>query len=71
MLDPLALQICLVAKWLKRWTADLEVQVLALLTTGIFSLQGTLSPDPKKLRRRVTFVSFGGDIKPSVPRDLV
>jgi len=30
----------LVAKWLKRWTADLEVQVLALLATGIFSLQG-------------------------------
>jgi len=32
-----------------------------------FSLQGTLSPDPKNLRGRVTFVSFGGDIKPLVP----
>ena len=38
---------CLVAEWLKHWTADLEVQVLALLATGIFSLQGTLSPGPK------------------------
>jgi len=26
-----------VAKWLKRWTADQEVQVLAPLATGIFS----------------------------------
>ena len=33
---------------------------------------GTLSLDPKfELQRRVTFVSFGGDIKPLVPGDLV
>ena len=36
-----------------------------------FFSSGYTQPWPKKLRRRVTFVSFGGDIKPLVPGDLV
>jgi len=59
----------LVAKWLKRWTADLEVQVLALLATGVFlfRVHSALTQKVDKLRRRVTFVPFRGDIKLSVP----
>ena len=51
---------CLVAEWLKRCTADLEVPGFSPTRQQTFlSLQGALGPDPK-LRRRVTFVSFGG-----------
>jgi len=61
-------RVQMVAKWLKCWTADQEVLVLAPLAT----VPGTLSIDPKfELQRRVTFVSFGEDIKLLVPGDLV
>jgi len=55
------------------WTANLDVPGSGTTwhTTGIFSLQGTHSALIQALRRRVTFVSFRGDIKPSVLGDLV
>ena len=52
-----------VVKWLKHWTVGLQVPGSnPTMEQGYFlSLQGT-SPT-SKLRRRATFVSFGGDIK--------
>ena len=63
---------CLVAKWFKRWTAD-------PIATGIYFHLGVYSALPKKVSRcglkvlppEVYTASFGGDVKPSVPGDLV
>ena len=55
---------CLVAKW---QTADLEVPGSGPTGNRIFLFRAHSA----KLRRRVTFVSFRGDIKLSVPGNLV
>ena len=47
-----------------------DIETWRLTLRDIFSLQGT-SALTQKLRRRVTFVSFRGTIKPLVPGDLV
>ena len=62
------------AYWLKHWTTDRKVQSksssptcsrdLFLRDLFLFHVHSAL---PLKLSRRFTFVSFGGDIKPSVP----
>jgi len=51
---------CLVAEWLKCWTAELEVLGSSPTRQQTFSLQGALGPDPKL--RQVTFVSFRGPL---------
>ena len=48
----------MVAYWLKHWTADRKVQGFS--PTCNRDIPGALSPTPN------TFMSFGGDIKPSV-----
>jgi len=65
---------CLVAKWLKHWTTDPEA-----IATRIFFHLGVYSALPQKVSRRILRVfspevytaSFGGDVKLSVPGDLV
>ena len=39
------------------------------LAAEIYFSSGCTQPYPQKMCRRFTFVSFGGDIKPSVPRN--
>jgi len=68
-----------VAKWLKHWTTDQGSQVPALLEKQGFFHLGVYSAQPKKVSRcilkvfsqEVCTASFGGDVKPLVPGDLV
>ena len=55
-------------KWFKHWTADLEVPGSGLTGNRDFLFRAHLTALTQKLRRRVTFVSSRGDIKPSVLR---
>ena len=54
-----------VAYWLKHWTADRKVQGSSPTCSRDLVLFWVHSALPQKLSRRFTFVSFGGDIKPS------
>ena len=56
-----------VAYWLKHWTADQKVQGSSPTCSRDLFLFWVHSALPQKLSRRFTFVSFRGDIKPSVP----
>jgi len=59
-----SLHQAMVAKWLKRWTADLQVPGFGpTFNRDYFSSGYVHSALTQKLRRRVTFMSFGGDIK--------
>jgi len=52
---------------LDKFSSDNRPRVLALLATRIFLFRVHLALTQKlELQRRVTFVSFGGDIKPLV-----
>ena len=53
--------------WLKHWTVDRKVQGSSPTCSRDLFLFWVHSALPQKLSRRFTFVSFGGDIKPSVP----
>ena len=55
-----------VAYWLKYWTADCKVQGSSHTCIRDLFLFWVHSALPQKLSRRFTFVSFGGDFKPSV-----
>ena len=55
-----------VAYWLKHWTADRKVQDSSPTCSRDLFLFWVHSALPQKLSRRFTFVSFGGDIKPSI-----
>jgi len=73
---------CLVAKWLKRWTADHEVPFSDPTGNRDFFSLGYTQPWPRVYsawpihwgihwgERVFTFVSFGGDIKSLVPGNL-
>ena len=56
-----------VAYWLKHWTADRKVQGSSPTCSRDLFIFWVHSALPQKLSRRFTFVSFRGDIKPSVP----
>ena len=55
-----------VAYWLKHWTVDQKVQGSSPTWSRDLFLFWMHSALPQKLSERFTFMSFGGDIKPSV-----
>ena len=55
------------AKRIKHWTTDRKIQGSSPTSSRDLFLYWVHSALPPKLSRRFSFVSFGGDVKPSVP----